>query len=227
MATLDEQFFGKGRGRIGDFVLKKRYGRQYIARRPSKVKTPMDSGSVFRRSKFRICSKLFSALGKNFWIKFFWKEADIPKDTWLQKMIHVNYERITENLDFRDILMVPAEEGFEAQLENYTFENGVLTVKIKPFPDDSVVTENSRLSLQGLFYFNTTDDKTIDPYLFVSFSAEDQKYVPGESMTFSASIHGEEKVASKNYQKYSLLVNLFIKDSNGKPTNISENIYFE
>lgn len=227
MANLNDSPLGNARGSIGPFVFKKRYGRIYVARKPEKFTVPQDEGSKFRRGKFRICTKLFSALGKNFWVKYFWKQTDIPGDTWMHKMYHVNYDRITDDLDFRDIIMVPSEEGFKAETESVTFENGVLTVKVKPFPEDSVVKENSRLSLQGIFYFNTPKEEVKELYLFVPFSAEDQKYNPAEELIFSVKLKAADEIQSEDFQKYSLLVNLFIKDSDGQPTNISENIYFE
>ena len=75
MAILKNGILGSVTGAAGDIVFRTRNGKTYISSKASLYPPRNDVKSVAIRKKFRFCTRLFSAIGKVFWLKFLWNNG--------------------------------------------------------------------------------------------------------------------------------------------------------
>lgn len=227
MAKFNKKVLGTVAGALGDVVFKTRVNKTYVASRPANPKVAMDEVSVFNRNKFRFISKLSGAINQVFWYRYIWKNSNAPGQIVNNKVYSANYPRL-KSFDLNNVLLLPIEEGFSVELISFSLINQVLSVTTSPLGDDSGVKTNNRVSLQGILLMTETNDTTVKPYSFISFSCEDVINVPGEQLTFSTTLEGVEDFNKlRNYNKLSMAANLLTKNKEGLPKNASVNICYQ
>lgn len=220
MANLNKKGLGNVKGALGDLVFKERYGKIYIATRPESYTTPQDPKSNTIRGKFRFSIKLFAALGKILWFKIIWKNSNIPGDINSNKMFKVNSSRITDDFDISNILLIPLEDGFKAEVTEVVFNNEKLELSVAPLAEDSGIKNYKKVSLQGLIYLR--DGK--EPYQFVPVVSDDIESEFGEQIKFTIRFSPLQKTIISSAGKRNFVLNIFTKDDQGEPHSVSMNI---
>ena len=159
MGILHEQILGVVKGSSGNLVFKLRKDVNYFSLKPRKKSLPMDTGSVFRRERFRFIGKLSKSIYRSLLIRMQWEKAKTNK-TWCvyDDIFKTNYRKIIYN-DPEGIPALFPGSGFK--LKNPVVQKTETCYKINAdgigIMDNFDLLSTDSITLIGIFLYTHSD----------------------------------------------------------------------
>ncbi|MGE5458306.1 MAG: hypothetical protein ACM3RX_08115 [Methanococcaceae archaeon] len=226
MAVLNNPPNGNISGSVGDITYKTIRKKTFIFSKISDPKIPMDEASVSRREKFGFCNKLFGAIGKVMWFKSIWKESKIYGANYINKMFTFGFDMIGGPMDFDNVPLLPIDSGFEVK-QFSVYLNGkflMLDAEISAAQTGISASSNPEISAQGIVYFNDPKDKTDKAEQFISVVSRNIPTETDKVLTFEMQVPATDVFYFESYNYNRIVLNLMIKNIEGKPTHASVNL---
>ena len=216
-------------GRVGNTIYRQCKEGVVIASRPSKYTTSQSEPAVSERQLFRLVTKLVKGINQIKVFRRIWIDSSVKGRSISNKVQSVNKPRIKFNPDLSSILLVPAEDYFKAELENFIIELPYVgvnyNVTIKPLADAGLTTyEIKTISLQGLVCCSEPKDSGTKAFFFAPLLPSVKPLDLNSSLQFSLNIGGPHLIETELYNKKTLLLNLITFNNNLEPWEASENI---
>jgi len=228
MATISKKRSGHLSGRVGALVYRN-YGDKVVVSRVTENFHPSKSlSSEKNRYRWKLYNALASGIRRIYLLNNIWRDAPIEGRNVINKLISTNASRITKELDYSNILLVPEEETFQIELDSFTYADYNISVKIKPLHEQGIETwEVPYISAQGLICFTEPKFSNQKEYCVIPLQPVIKPLELESPLEFEFHIITAEEQDSELYTKKSILLNLITHKTNSKLSQSSNNIFIE
>ncbi len=218
---------GKISGKCGDIVYRNVGGKTIICSRPGPQKKCTDPLVLARRNKFKLASKLSSALGKIHAMKCIWNQFGIKKDTSAYSKMVKDFHPLIGVSDIPDTFrMGPALANMPVVPAEFKQENDKLISEIQIENYNSGLENLASVQMVVLMFLNNPQEYNLPEYSFIALTSEETKYSVNENMKFEVSVEGnvEEYIQMYYTKKFFCLFAGFDKNHNlvGYSNTLSE-----
>jgi hypothetical protein len=223
MARLTGLLFGQPAGKAGDIIFRRRNGKSHFYLAPEKSTKPLSIKVKQNVNKFSYCSKFASAVLKIRAFSSGWENNIKDELPLINRVISYNIKKVQHTHEMRDLLLVPGDEKFESEIISAEFTSERLTIKSSPYP--YYMSSEKRISLQGILQLTNPDDENSSHYKFIPFHSKEIDLLPGIPPEFVIKFDSYDTAFINSYNKYSILLNLAIKDTQSKVEKYSGEIF--
>jgi len=222
MAFLKRRTLGAPVGKLGDQIFKSLHQETIIASVPLSFHTPMDSGSIARRTKFRFMIKLSSAIFRLISVKIFWKRVLPAGKAVCTQIFKSNYDRVDSNLNLSAVMLTQLPSFGVANTEiNISADKVTISADALGAASGIDTGKEKKISCEGVLYLSNPVDSFESPYQFIPLHSIDKDIVLNDPLAFDLFVQGADQVMLQKYQAKKVLLALVTKDSVGNPVNSS------
>lgn len=233
MAILTKKTMGKISGRVGNLVVRNyRKKKMVIGAVTNDFKMSFSEPSVKNRERFALCNFLGSGINKIYIYKNIWRDSGVEGNTIFNKINSINKYRIPDNMDYSNIMLVPAEDNFKVELDSYNIEytpdsGFYITARLKPLSNSGMKTFNIKtVSAQGLVgCSDPPETEKVKKYYFAPLEPDVKPLELNSSLEFKFHFGDCDYLYSERYTKKSVLLNLITYNKKNEPFEASENIF--
>ena len=215
MATLKKKLFGDVIGRYGDWVGRVRYGKYYIASRPSKYRMSKAPHEVNKRNRFKVNGLFAKAIKSNELLYSLWYINRAPATTAYNKICKVNFKRCGTDRPTTANLITPPG-GFGLEITGAEAFDDRIEVDLVPF---EIMENEKRVVFTMIVSFYEPKDKDSQPFaanVISDYELEDLKL----SFNF---LSVDEQIAKK-YNKRTIFLAVITEDVNGNIVRFSDTV---
>lgn len=222
--------FGNFSGKVGNFVLRTRNGKTYAAALPARYTLSFTEEAVSAREHFALMAKLSKAISDNFVLNHFWRTSEYPGESVRNKIEKYNYHLI-ENDDLSTLELFKPDDLFRISTKEITFEENSFNIVINP-ADLTCIEMITRIkhrliSAQGFIFLLTPQAETFKEKLkFIPVSSPDVNTCLNEEVIFNFALSYKQAKQMNTSPVKKLIINLALKDSEGKPLKCSNTVFY-
>ena len=215
MATIKKKLFGEVIGRYGDWVGRVRYGKYYIASRPSRYRMSKAPHEVDKRNRFKVNGLFAKAIKENELLYKAWYINRAPATTAYNKICKVNFKRCGTERPTADNLITPPG-GFGLEITGGEAFNDRIEVDLVPF---EIMENEKRVVFSMIVSFHEPKRKEYDP-----FTAKVIRDYELEDLKLSFNFSSQEKEIAKHYNKRTIFLAVVTEDAKGNIIRWSDTV---
>lgn len=221
---------GNINGKVGDFVVRNRNGKTFIASRPFNFKPGNDPASVERRKRFGLSAKFSSCLAQNPFLKELWNNSEPKgKGTAFNKISKHIYPNISHEDIYQEILITPSFADFEVSLNKTSVSSVSISAEISPVPESEqeycpCYKKATRIQTGAFLFLTDKIDERKEDYRFYSLQSDTLPFNPSVKTEISIPIEGNYSTSMDFYAKYRLFLVFFALDDHGNLVGFSNTI---
>lgn len=230
MAKIINASFSNISGKLGDFVIRNRNGKSFIASRPINFRASNDPASVERRKRFALSAKFSSCLAQNPFFKELWLNSEPKgKGTAFNKISKHIYPNVSHDDIYQEISITPSFPGFELSLNKISVSSDSISAEINPVPDSEQQSwgcfkKASQIHIGAFLFLSDKIDERYDDYKFYSLLTETLPFNPSVKTEISIPVYGSLSASMEMYAKYRLFLVFFALDDSGNLVDFSNTI---
>ncbi|MEW6195134.1 MAG: hypothetical protein AB1521_08270 [Bacteroidota bacterium] len=226
MAELKKPLFGNIKGTFGNAVFRQRYGKNYLAQKPSSYTPPDTQDFQIRTTKFKMASKISSTINADSSLKEIWNSIKPKNQNLYNYLISASYPFLTDDSVSPSLKIVP-DSNIGVRLDNITVAQDKLTIKLLPLTIasliDSNVEKNARLI--SLITFGNPVNNDVPKFDVVSITSNLLSINLDDPLTFDFILSTTNQIKVSAYQDKSLFSALLTYDVNNNMINHSNTFY--
>jgi hypothetical protein len=215
MATLKKKLFGEVIGRYGDWVGRVRYGKYYIASRPSKYRMSKAPHEVDKRNRFKVNGLFAKAIKSNELLYNVWYKNRAPATTAYNKICKVNFKRCGTARPTADNLITPPD-GFDLKITSAEDFDDRIEAELVPF---EILENEKRVVFTLIVSFYEPMKKEYD-----SFKAKVIKNYDLDDLKLTFTFDSVEKQIAKRYNKKTIFMAVITEDEKGNVLRWSDTV---
>ncbi|HQI41295.1 MAG: hypothetical protein B6D44_02060 [Ignavibacteriales bacterium UTCHB2] len=225
MAKLKKQVLGKVSGALGDIVFREINGKNIIGMKASKVKVPVDSGSIARRAKFSLSARLSKMIALHPALKAIWQlkaPSGLSAHNFLIKANYINV--LPDNLT--DLVKLIPVAGFPVNSVNSTVSAQFVNVEL-----DVIGTNNNinisietQIEMLSIVFLYAPLDESVDNYSIIAVSSGNVALNLKETIQFNAPLIGNDELLFGKYHSNKTFSAFVTKDAAGNVINYSNTL---
>jgi len=225
MAELEQKFFGRLKGSLGDVVFRSRNDKNFISHRPKSYTAPDDPNYKERTGKFKMSVKLASAIYSFFQLKKIWNDFVPAGKTAFNNLVQTNYPYVSNGNLSNRINLVP-KSSFGINLDTLTLDNNSLVVNLEELTEASNIDTivEKQLQLLVLVFLETPVDEAMPPYEFINLSSGKQTITLNNPLTFNIPLSTTDKMYVSDYSNKKVLFTALTYDENDNVVQFSSTI---
>lgn len=215
MATIKKKLFGEVIGRYGDWVGRVRYGKYYIASRPSKYRMSKAPPEVDKRNRFKVNGLFAKAIKENELLYKTWYINRAPATTAYNKICKVNFKRCGTERPAADNLITPPG-GFGLEITGAEAFDDRIEVDLVPF---EIMENEKRVVFSMIVSFYEPKDKNSQP--FVAKVIKDYRL---DDLKLFFLFNSVDEQIAKRYNKRTVFLAVVTEDANGNMVRFSDTV---
>ncbi len=215
MATIKKKLFGEVIGRYGDWVGRVRYGKYYIASRPSRYRMSKAPHEVDKRNRFKVNGLFAKAIKENNLLYKTWYINRAPATTAYNKICKVNFKRCGTDRPTADNLITPPG-GFGLRITGAEAFDERIEVELVPF---EIMENEKRVVFTMIVSFHEPKRKEYDP-----FTAKVIKNYDLDDLKLSFLFDLIDKQIAKDYHKRTIFIAVITEGENGNVVRWSDTV---
>jgi len=228
MATINKMKSSHMTGKVGALVYRYVGDQVIISRAPQHYRTSKSESALQNRHRWKLYNALASGIRRIYLLNNLWRDAPIDGRNVINKLISTNASRITKELDYSNILLVPEEETFQIELDSFTYTDEIISVKINPLHEQGIETfEVPYISAQGLICITEPKYPNQKEYCVIPLQPVIKPLDLESPLEFEFHIITADEQDTRLYNKKSILLNLITHKTNSKLSQSSNNIFIE
>ncbi len=223
MAELSKAVLGRVSGTLGDITFRQRNGKSVVATRPRRYPPPDDQGSIDRRARFKVSSKLAVAVSAIPDLFSFWSPKTPPGMSTHNYIIQRNV-LVVKPSSVSGLTAITPEHSYPIALTGAKLSGNGIAAALGPIGSGSGidVAREPNAKLACVLSLTNPSNETYPDFLFVP-GISDSKPVDLESaLTFEVELSAQAAATIESYADRKILVALLNFDAAGTPMGYSE-----
>lgn len=222
MAELNKKLFGNLKGKFGDAVFRQRKGKNIIAQRPKKFNIRDKEGFENRTGKFRLSSKIASAVMSVPILKSVWKANYAGALSPFQNLIGVNYPFVDGNNVTGPLEIVP-EGGIGVKLDSLALTENNLSIALHPLTSDSTIdlSVESKIQAVALVFLNNPVSAGYKKYSLLALSSSRIAFDLTTPVNFNLAVSTADSELISMYQNKQIFSTVITFDAGGQPVKFA------
>jgi hypothetical protein len=220
MARLDFEVLGKPTGTMGEYYARQLRGKTVVSHRPRKYRTPTDTASVARRTRFLTTVRFAKTVTSLPALKTIWNNLRGKYSSAHHAALHANYNLTSTGNLTPENLITP--EGFNFIPSTLSFDWKIITVRL-PVLNESVKPSDVEtvLSLNIIiwFYEPVGENKSLSD--LTAFSREFPAYDFSSEFGATIELKEDERERAARYAKSIFYLAVAITDASGRISQYS------
>jgi len=222
MAQINKSVLGKVSGALGDVVFRERYGKSYVAIRPTSFLPGTDPESVGRRLKFELSIKFSQIINSEQVLKPLWTKVTPAGLSPFNYIMKIDYPYIEVD-NVTDLAKIVPDLGFGIRTASVSFTSTEIRLSISPIEQSTRINTDIEKEIQmiSVMFFNNPLDESVEGYYLTNLSSPAQLLTVTEPLEFSALLYSEQTVYYDKFQNHKAFIVLVTLDADKKPVNYS------
>lgn len=219
MARLTKTVFGELRGKMGNLVIRKVNGREFVSHRP--VKYRKTKKKVPARQKMQSAVQFSRTVNKSDKLKLIWGNSEIEATNSYQKLIKHTLENAEPGILTIKNKITPG--GISLSFSEFLLEKGKLNVTIINSDKETRSVTGNNFSVYILFYFYEPIVKRIE-ISSLKLISKDFDEEPEDNFQFNYDVGKVNPKMLKNYKKCIVYFAMVGNKPNTKSQSYSDTI---
>lgn len=213
MAIIKDNPLGKISGKLGNIIIRQRYGKTIICARPASIKDAKTPEQIINRQKFTVCTKLASAINKHPLLLPLWK-LNTPRNKSVYPFIFKNNIKHVGPLVPGDMCVISPPDGFPISAEKITSSSSCLSFRLPPISEYIPVAKDKfDLNIAILISWSDPVDPDYPPFAIEPLSQKLPDYNSKYPLTIKINFSKCKPEFRNIYIKKIIFLTLFFHDT--------------
>lgn len=214
MATIKGSILGKISGKMGDYSLRIRNGKNYVASTPVSFNMPMDDASINRRKKFSLAAKWASIINadpqlKNLWLNF------LPAGSSVFNFVLKSNVNLFDPDQASSLVSIMPAIGFPVTSVSSSFAEDAVNLEITAISGSSSfdVSIETNMKLFPVLFLSGKLDENLPEFKFINLNNAAEALVLDQNLIYNIPLNLFQQSLIEKYSKVNVYYALATLDA--------------